>query len=218
MKLSDFLTYRTKCPVCDGENMKLHMGLFASAKEHINNRCEEDRLIVIKNMRGLNKGDKSYRAGYSFGFDDNSIYIDFANADGIKFDKSVPVEILPKFRAMDKNIGNHVLTKSCISCNRYSYSSNTFVLDYKKSIIDFKVSKEFFGLAKFIKFEKYKIYVINNDYGRNQTAIECSTASSDYYASFHNWLTPSLKLEVPIMKFTTADEMAERLDKLIVFS
>lgn len=215
MKLSEFLEHRKICPICDNQNLTLCMGEHKNKAAH---RYEENRLLIIRNMKGLRKNDKSYKIGYSLGLTDNSIMIEFYTKDDIIFN-SVPITLLLKFKEINKNINKHVLVKSCASCHRYSYISNYFDIDYITNIIDFAVVREHYGLSKLIKRDKYHIYQMINNYNVNETEINCYVASSTFYAMLLNQiLIPTTKLKFPFMKFTTRDEVVNRLEKLMVFS
>lgn len=218
MNIKEFMEYRSSCPVCKGFNLKFQMDQYG--KEQGNYKDEDGRLLITREMRGLSKGDKSYKIGYSFGYEDNSVQIEFYTSSGEKFYNHVPTSLIHKFKVLDANMKAHFLIKECRSCNRYSYRSNPFFIYYKvKSIIDLQVNNEYFGLIKARKSD-YRVYRISNNYLNKNTSIQFFNSKNVDFALEHCYFNgdPGTILDLDIMNFTSESEMTNRLDNLIIFS
>jgi hypothetical protein len=197
MNLKTFLSYRDRCPIC---NLKL-LTAFHSKRRQI---IEEDNNIlrIFYSLPSLSFKIK-YKVCYSINIEDNSIYVDFYNK---KLLTKISIELLKDFRNFDNNLKLYRFYKYCDNCETYSYSSNSFAIDYKNcSIGDLKINEEIFSLYHNNKL-KYRLY---NNYEKEVSSI--------LYGEFApNWYTKIL--QVPLLKFSTQDKMIEKINKLIVFS
>lgn len=218
MNIDEFMSYRTSCPVCKGFNLKFQMGRYGRGAD--THKYEDDRLLVTREMRGIRKGEKSYKISYSFGCKDNSAQIEFYTTSGEKFHYFVPTGLISKFKTLDANLKAHIFTKECRSCNRYSYTSNPFFIYYKaKNIGNLQVQNEYFGLIGARKLD-YRIYRMNNNYLNKETSIQFFNSGNIDFALEQCYFNgePGSILNLDLMKFSSENEMVDRLNNLIVFS
>jgi hypothetical protein len=217
MNLKEFMDYKTICPLCNN-NLTFVMGRhYKGTGVH---RYEDNRILIIRDMRGLFKGEKHYKVGYSIGLEDNSVQIEFYTERGEKFFSNVPSTLLPKFRKLDENIKAHIFMKECRSCHRYSYESNPFFAYLKaKTIGDLQVNNEYFGVVAPHKSE-LRVYRMYNNYLHKKTLIEIFNTDTIEFAFDQCYMNgvPGTSLNLDLIKFTSESEIAERLDNLIIFS
>lgn len=217
MNITEFMAHRKNCPLCNSENLIFQMGKYG--KESTTHRYEDDRVIVSRDMRGMLKGEKSYKVGYSFGATDNSVQIEFYTSTGERFYNLVPTNLLPKFKSLDINLQGHVFTKFCRSCHRYSYTSNIFKLDYKmKTIGKLEIQNEYFGVIK-PTHDGYRVYRMHNNYQDKKSTITLFDSSNIDFAWEHVYFNgdPGTVLNLDIIPFTSETEVANRLGNLMPF-
>lgn len=213
MNLQEFLNYKKECPICSS----LLVTAFHSSKRQ-KHRYEDDRFLVLFDLNSIKKGQTTYKVGYSFGLKDNSFHIEFYTKDEIRFENETPLFLIDRFKLLDKNLTrSYKIYKHCGICNRYNYSSNEFVLNYKScSTGDLSVHKEYAVMCRDTdngcKVYKMLNYYSSNEtwlnYGKSRSSLDCDNVSLDF---------PGM-IKTGIIPFTTHDETIERLKLLITFS
>ena len=219
MKLADFLNYKTECPICGGQLKTI----FHSRKIQ-GQRIEDDRLVFIFRMNALNKGQSFAKVGYSIDANDNSIYIEFYNKNGEKFENESPEWLRIRFWELDKNLKGYKFYRECynVGCKRYMYDSNSFIINYKScNMGDLSIKSEHIGLCQSVD-DGYKIFKMYNDFTTNKTNLTVFKDSTDLWAMVNSGIpfygANATDLSLPIIKFSSREETTERLSKLIVFS
>lgn len=206
MNVQEFINYKSICPICS--NDKLHL-VFKSQSKKILYR-DNDRFIVIFDMKSIKKGHKSYKVGYSINKINNSFQIEFYNKTGIDetYYESVPTFLLNRFKDFNKNQFEYVFYKCCLICNSYNYQTNYFKLDLKSPFInDLHISSEFFNFNH-VHLNKIYSITLKNSYNTSSfNILEIGNISKDF-----------TKFNMPLIQFTNIEEVGNRLLKLIAFS
>ncbi len=216
MNLEEFLAYRECCPVCTS---RLVTCFHSEKKQSI--RFEDNRLLITFPLNALKKHQIDYKVGYSFGLTDNSWYVEFYNKDNVRFEIDSPQFLRDRFKELDSNLGSYKFYRHCAACRRYNYSTNSFALNYEKGVINkLCMNMEYIGLS--IPFDKgFKIYKLLNDYMSNKTKLLYGKSADEepttYDASNSTKFMELLEMN-SVVKLSSSQEVAERIDKLIVFS
>lgn len=232
MTLKEFLNYRTRCPLCDnGLNTKFH-----SERQQVI-RYEDDRINFHVNMDGMTKKDNDYKVAYSFGMNDNSFKLEiYKKSDppyGNLFDRSVPIDVLKKFRRLNQNLSlsprspsqepapaEYKIYRYCKSCNKYRYSSAHFKLFLESATYEIPfVATEYFGMYQKVK-DTYKVYRLFNYYSAGLSTIQFGRFSHEWIVDLQVGSPPERldKMELPLIEFVSAEETMKRLNTLIIFS
>jgi len=201
------------CPLCLN---KLKLVFHSKKRQSI--KYEENNILITFPMGSINKNQKSYKVGFSFDPKNNSFFIDFFTERGEKFE-IVPLSLLKKFTSFNTNLGAYKFYKVCDYCHNYHYTSNYFNLDLSNhNIGDLTVHTEKFCLFKPWN-DEFKSFIMINNYHLNKTTLTVSTSkeinqctkmlSQDIYDNI---------FELDLLKFTSKDEMINRLNRLLLFS
>lgn len=219
MNLKEFLDYRPNCPICDH---KLSMGFLSTKKQRI--RYENDGLIVVFNMRPLNKGQKAYQVGYSFSLKDNTWCTEFYNKDGVKFENEAPEHLRHRFKEYHEHVYPYKFYRTCGKCSSYHCDTSGFNLNFKKGTYPaIKIHSEYFGMRQALD-KTNKIYKLYNNYSNGKsTLIYCQNPMAELtqydYLVMSNRLVDGMDtINTSLIKFTTANETMERIQKLLIFS
>lgn len=187
-------------------------------------------MIVVFPLLSMNKKQcKDYNIGYSFGLDDNSFYMEFYSDDKKKFEDHIPIHLIDKFKAFNKNLKGYHFYRPCRSCKSYYYASNEFDLDLKTCNISceeewFGVAEEYFGFAQTTSLDNerpYRIYKLLNKYLPNKNCSHLTFLDSmSPYDAHANWTLPldARSTELSLIPFVNCDETLNRIKKLVVFS
>lgn len=216
MNLCEFLDYRRSCPICLATTLTT---AFQSKKRQVI-REENGRFLVLLNMDAIKKHHNSYKVGYSIDRANNQFCIEFYTKDDEWIEKESPIHLINRFKIFDKNQREYKIYKYCGNCNRYNYTSNKLTIDYKTcSIGELEINTEFFGLTQPIN-EGYKIYKLINRYFVNESVLFYTKADDEFLAQEHIHMVthPMDIISLPIIKFTSKDEIINRISKLLVFS
>jgi len=219
MNLQQFLQYKNNCPLC---GYTLTTSFHSQKRQKI--KFENNRFLVIFTMDALNKKNKSYQVGYSIGLDDNSFFMEFYSRDGEHFDKQIPISVLDRFKSFNSNLTNYKIYRHCTECENYNYSSNYFTLNFITcNIGDLSVISEVFGLIQEY-YDNWKLYKLVNYYDTNKSILNYDRISK--YEFLHQLMDKRLNLnrfnfanviETNLIKFSSKDEIMERLGKLLIF-
>lgn len=226
MNLSEFLEYRSSCPMCGD---KLTTFLHSQKQQSV--KYEEDRLVFQFRMDGLRKQDAHYKVGYSFGMKDNSWYMEAYQYD-MRIDNYITTRIMERFKELDKNLGAYAFYRRCTApkCYCYNYVSNRFHLSYATGqIINLtdrgpvlRVRTEYIGMVTPLD-KGFTIYKLLNDYGGNRSNLVYGR-HQDKHLARSDWgqNNPPIQdmdfLQTSIIKFSSKDETMDRIHKLLVFS
>jgi len=220
MNLKEFIDYRKNCPLCDTQlKLALH------SKKQQSHRYEDNRLLFLFNLNALNKKQKHYKVGYSFGLEDGSYYIEFYTYKEKRFDGETPDFLRERFKELDKNLLAYRFLKYCSRCSCYNYSSNNFLLK-NTSIGSLNIEMEYVGMIQPVG-NKYKIYKLLNNYTDGVSSLIYGRHWSEAIARDDSGGTAMIhspagyKLEMmqtSIIKFISKEETMRRLNKLIIFS
>lgn len=217
MKLREFFAYRKDCPVCKSP---LATSFHSQKKQKV--RYEDDRYLVLFDLKPIKKQQLSYKVGYSLGLDDNSVYIDFYTKDEVRLDTS-PFHLMERFRELDFNLKDYKIYKHCTACRRYNYSTEYLKLNYKNcSMGDITVNSEYIIMVHPSGGDGYKVYKMLNYYNAKETWLNYGKVKTDDIIISPN--PDAAMMELPnmlrtcIIPFTSHDETMNRLGKLITFS
>lgn len=213
MNLKEFINYRFKCPLCDSP-----LAMSFHSKKWQNMKYEGDRMNIMFRMDKMNRSRKPYKIIYSFALNDNSFYIDFLSKEEQPFENEAPKHLMVRFRELDKNLKSYRFYKDCASCGCYMYSSNRFNLDFKKAVVhDLYIQDEYFGLST-PTTNGYRVFKLTNNYALNQSTLIYGTEVSDVWKRSDSNCHDMDMLRLSLLKFSSKDEMIDRLKKLLVFS
>lgn len=213
MILREFINHRHECPLCD-----FPLTTTFHSKKWQNMKYIDDRMVVMFRMDGLKKKQKDYKVSYCFGLEDNSWYVDFYTKDEELIGLETQDHLRVRFKELNKNLKGYRFYKYCSRCGCYMYSSNFFELDFKKALIsDLHIVDEHFGMAVEVE-NGFKIYKLINNPKKNQSIIMCSKNASDVWARADCNLSDQDMVQVPLIKFSSREEVIDRLKKLLVFS
>jgi hypothetical protein len=213
MKLREFLDYKKECPICQNP---LNIAFHSNRRQKI--RFEDNRMLILFPLDGLTKKQKHYKVGYSFGFDDNSLRIEFFTHDEIRYEDVSPRFLMDRFKSLDENLAGYKIYKHCNSCERYNYATNPLNFDYKNcSIGELSVHTEQCWLIKPAMLGGYKVYSMVTYYKSKETFINYGKVKS---LRENKYITDELTnhLHTGLIPFTSHDETLKRLEKLILFS
>lgn len=215
MNLREFLEYRTICPICFSSN-SLSLSFHSFKRQGYS--IIDGRYLVKFDLRGIHKGQKPYKIGYSLSLDDNSFFIDFYTNTDICIENEAPIFLLNRFKQLDKNLKEYKIYKHCLICRRYNYSSNVFNFNYKlMNIGDLSINTEYFGLSSQIN-DGYKIFKLLNYYNSNESYLQYGITKDINQAmdTTHSSLMKFLKL--PLLKCPDAESYIKKITSLIILS
>jgi hypothetical protein len=217
MNLKDFLNHKDNCPIC-GKQLKL---MFHSDRRQKINYIDDRVAITFSMGSPLSKNEKVYDIIFFIDPISGSFFIDFFSVNGKKFE-NVPIPLIRKFLTFNKNLGAYAFYKYCAD-ECYTYSSDYFDLDLKKSKIpDLTIQKEFFVLSREI-LDGYRTFKLVNNYHSNKSILSIHKMIKDLSVTNDNVVEyyDEFKSEVLItnlIKFISKEDTIERLNKLLVFS
>lgn len=208
MNVQEFIDHRTSCPICGNTTLNLS---FNTLKRQVLHR-DAERLLVIFDLNSTKKGQKNYKAGFSIDKITNEFYVDFydySTIDETYVDAS-PVFLLNRFKNHNQNMNEYKFYKTCLICNCYNYQSQYFKMDLQSRFIEnLEIEHEVFSFKHDYCDKKYSITL------RNESLKE---------SSFNICMLPTvtgkefIKFNMPLINFTTPQEVGDRLIKLLVFS
>lgn len=223
MKLREFLHYRKSCPICDDP---LTVTFHSERRQKI--RYQDDRLLILFPLDKIKKHQQNYKVGYSLGLDDNSLGVEFYTMNEERYCNNSPLFLITRFKELDQNLQDYKIYKHCHSCNSYNYASDYMTLDYKKcSFGELTIHTEYVivtkpannGLKVFKLLNYYKSKETFLNYGIVPTKAHYNLLSPKYIVgSGVKSLDLDNNIHTSLIPFTSPDEVANRLDKLILFS
>lgn len=221
MNLKEFINFRRNCPSC---NTPLVTSFHSKRKQK--HRYEENRIVVLFDLKSLKKGQAHFKAGYSFGLEDNSFYVDFYTQDEELIEDQTHFFLMERFKDLDNNLGAYTFYRSCDNktCNRYFYASSSFNTDYKScSIGDLDIFTEFVVLIQPTP-DGYKICRMTNHPTGNETWLNYGRFSIEEWAD-PNISSASLAdqkfvnyLKTSLIPFVGYEETLKRVNKLLIFA
>lgn len=221
MKLREFLNYRKNCPIC---NDPLTVAFHSERRQKI--RYEDERMLILFPLEKIKKHHQNYKVGYSLGLDDNSLGVEFYTMDEERYCNNSPMFLITRFKELDQNLGVYKIYKHCHSCNGYTYASDYITLNYKKcSFGELTIHTEFFIVTKPAS-NGIKVFKILNYYASKETFLNYGIVTVKHqYSPFStrpikgtDELDLDNNIHTSLIPFTSHDEVANRLDKLILFS
>jgi len=215
MNLRDFLVYRNMCPLCDNT-----LSMTFNSRKQQKHRYEDGRLLISLFIPSIDKNQKSYYVGYSFGLDDNSFFIEFYRKNSKKIEY-IPVSLLKRFVSFNANTGMYKIYKFCNHCKSYQYSSNYFKINLTEplKLPDLTISSESFDLSTHITdgYDGYRLFKLVNNYITNKSILNFGTErykddikTSVYIPNFNT-------IETSLIKFVSKSETIARINKLLTF-
>lgn len=215
MNLREFLDYRKTCPLC-GNDLSI---IFHSQKKQTI-RIEDGRLLIVFRLDALKKKQIDYKVGYSFGYNDNSCYVEFYTKDNKRFDNDIPDFLIKRFKELDRNLVSYKFYRHCSKCCCYNYCSSGFHLYFKEARTNnLMVSTEYFGMNLKLGIDDYKVYKLYNNYLESKSTLMVEKCHSLLLARDDWGLHPgSGIIDTSLIRFTTKEETIDRIQKLLVFS
>lgn len=227
MNLEEFLNYRKNCLSC-GSILNMH---FHSSRKQ---KCTyfNDRILVTINLSSIKSGSPDYKAGYSLDPVTNDFCIEFFDKSGEHwYESNVPTFLMNKFKVLDKNLGSYYIRKVCNVCDKYSYYSNDFHLDYKKCKLGQLsiASEEGVFIAPTEDNSKYKAYRITNKYEQSTSYFDMLNILSisnknihqincEYLCPFKNIVQKKITNKTNLINFSSKEDLINKLGKLMIFS
>jgi len=218
MTLNELVKYRSNCPFC---NEKLITYFHSTRKQTI--RYEDNRLVAIFDMNGLNKTQVGYKVGYSFSLEDDSFQIEFFTDEGTIYFNAITTGMLEKFKEFHRNLGGkYSFSRKCTFCKKYSYNSKIFELNFKGSHSEeISLAHESFAFALPAAEGASKVIILSNKY-----PFECLPISEVHFwrglpedANYDRPYPPGQQLLVlPFIPFVSVQETANRINSLLTFS
>lgn len=181
MNLESFLNYHNTCILC---NSKMELS-FHSKKIQFHSR-KEDQLLIKMNLYSLSRHYKTaqYKIGYDINIKTNDFSINFYHSSDNRYDNYVPINLITKFRSLDKNHGSYRLYNHCSNCMKYMYVSNYLNIDYKLcNLGDIYVSSESALIFDQIN-DGYKAYKLLNRHDENEGWFEIYNLSNHQLKEF----------------------------------
>jgi hypothetical protein len=204
MNLQEFLQYRTHC-VCCGKQLVAKIN--SSREITVNNNVSEFEV----QLKAIKRGHKSYLAKFTILNATNEFGITFKELKkGEPFLSYVPFHITNRLKEyLDNN--KCYISVNC-GCKSYNYISNRFELNYKDGVMpDISIHEE--NIFELWVKNTQKMW-LKNDYNKKETSLY--PLSSTRYSS--SPVASSEATKLPIIKFTTLKDTANRINKLLVFS
>ena len=208
MKIKDFINYRRKCPLCDGN---LATQFISNRKQYV--KLDDEYLQITLHMDAISVYGTNYAVSFNFHLQNNTIRIEFYNNDNkTHFINYVPISLIKQFREFIKNItlglNTYHFIRECDSCGNYNYNSTSFDIQslylYDEHIT---IEKEWIDLSR-VKLG----LVLCNNYLLQRSYVFTETSN------------PHLRVQVPlIMLPDMASEqlnncLIEKLNLIITFS
>jgi hypothetical protein len=208
MNVQQFIDYRSSCPICSNTLLNLS---FNTNKRQVLHR-NGDRLLVIFNLQSTKKGQKNYKAGFSIDKLTNEFYIDFYDYTSIDetYESASPIFLLNRFKEFNKSMSDYRFYKSCLMCNCYNYQSQYFEMNLNNPVIeDLEIEHEVFSFMHKRNDKTYSI-LLRNEFLK-ESSFNISTVPTKHGQEF-------IKFNLPLVNFTTTEEVGDRLLNLMIFS
>lgn len=222
MNLRQFLDYRSTCPFCQGS---LFTSFRPQSGRRQGQRYEEGRLVNIFDLDSAN-GNHVCKVGYSFGLDDSSFQVQFYDGEELE-KKSITLSLLEKFVGLHANLKSFTFRKECRDkrCGRYYYGSQEFVLDLKgKELPQLTLHKERFGLIRQAQ-GCWRVMLLTNLHTQQQSIVrmlnreeKMEDTDSPAWALGNELPLREDDLLLPIIAFTSIEEVTKRVSNLVIFS
>lgn len=219
MTLDELVKYRTECPFC---HEKLVTYFHSTRRQSI--RYEDNRLVAIFDMNGLNKTQIDYKVGYSFSLADDSFQIEFFTDEGTVYFNAITTDMLGKFKEFHRNLGGkYSFSRKCTFCKKYSYSSKRFELNFKtRTTEEISLAHESFGFV-LQKDDECKVIILSNKYFSLLAPPPMSEVhfwrGSPSDANYDRPYPPRRQmLALPFIPFVSVQETAHRLNGLLTFA
>lgn len=220
--VKDWFDYRRNCPLC--ENVLITY-LHSDRRQSI--RFENNRLVVIFPLDAI-KGKKNqalYKVGYSFSLTDDTFCIEFYDKNNFRLINEIPNFLLNRFRELNKNLRLLKFYKECGSCQRYFYSSSSFVLNLSSNSVEIDLFYEYFGFAENFggaQDNRYRIYRLINWLQDKSSRLTYGVDNNILHSQpdIHRpiLLNGYTSLDLPLIKFVSKKDTLKRIKKLITFS
>ena len=194
MNIKQFLEYKDNCPICSEQ---LKTAFFYRKKQLI--KKEDNNLLVFFDLNSLKRLKGKFKVCFCINTNDNSFFVDFYDDNLNKIENGAPSFLIKRLKDMLNNMSENRIYKYC-ACDNYMYSSNHFKIDLNSNKInDLNVNFESFHIIA------NKEYFLCNKYDENKSYI---------------YSDKSLKnvIKTSILKFSNKKDMADKLNKIIIFS
>lgn len=219
MNLQQFIDFRSKCPICDGN---LFTQFHSNRRQVV--KYENERAKFTMWLDTLIKKQQPYKAAYSFGLLDNSVVIEFYTKDDKHFYEESPEFLRKRFLELHDNLNkaNFRFSRECANnqCLCYNYYSNFFQIDLKRACFEeLDVRIEQICLSHPLPNEKFRNYKLVNHLNLKKTNLSFwkdSMKIDNVYNMIYDSITTNL--ELPLIPFVSVEETIKRLNSLIIFS
>lgn len=216
MNLQEFINYRELCPICDSQ---IKFSFHSRKKQR--KILEDNRYVIMFELRGLKKNQKNSNFGYSINPVTNDFFIDFYSSDKNRLTDKVNISLIERFKEYYSNAGSFRASLECNSCFRYSLISDPIEMDFEsKQILPIEIWTEYFGLVTSDKdFDNnHSIYRLTNYYKNNNSNLVYFKCDDAYGAELYQNTYDKPHMEIPLIKFVSYKETTNRLSKLLTFS
>jgi hypothetical protein len=220
VNLKDWLNYRKNCPICDSL-----LTTYLHSKKRQSIRYEEGRVIVVFPLTAKGKTTADYKVGFSFGLGADDFCIEFYDKNHFRLEKDTPTFLIKRFKELHKNQGSLKFYRLCNGCNRYNYTSKSFLLKFDTAAVlpGYEIRSEYFGLIQNYggaKDDRYRVYRLLNYYDDGEGSYLDYWITNNAYDAQSDSSIPSISthLQLPLIKFVSQQQTLERIQKLITFS
>lgn len=216
MNLQEFINYRELCPICDSP---IKFSFHSRKKQR--KILEDNRHVIMFELRGLKKNQKNIFFGYSINSETNDFFIDFYSSDKNRLTDQVNMSLIERFKEYYSNAGSFRASLECNSCFRYSLISEPIEIDFEsKQILPIEISTEYFGLVTNEKDEhhNYGVYRLTNYFKANESKLVYFKCDNVYGAELYQIPYGESYIELPLIKFVSYKETTNRVSKLLTFS
>jgi hypothetical protein len=128
MNVSEFLNYRSTCPLCSSQLVLTKLRSKSCRVALL--KHEDGRLVGHFKMGLISLQHKSYIVGFSFGLHDDSFMVElYPENGGQKYRDSVPLYLMEQCNEFMNNIGPFTMQRGCTDCHGYVYETNQIIMD-----------------------------------------------------------------------------------------
>jgi hypothetical protein len=216
MNLQEFINLREKCPICD---TALITRIDANRKQKT--RIENDRHVSVMIMRGMGVNNPDYEVGYTFGYNDYSLGIEFYNEWNVS--NYHTLHMMKIFKEFHNNIqrgtADFSFLRTCGFC--FKYEMRTFRIDL--NLEDASYSSISPSVESFIftipTEDEFKFIRLDNHIKWNESDLSWWRSSNkEYRIGWSDQNNYSRQLALPYIPFISKEETEKRLSTLIIFS
>lgn len=173
----------------------------------------------------MNKSSTVFKAGYAFDFNTLTFGVDFWTKDDIHCYDHVSKFYMDRFMEMHQNLRKFRFYRDCGYCNQYRYVSSNIEMDFQTATITpIKLGWENCCVSKPVQ-NQYQIYNLLSLYNYDvitdkQPYTVVHTIRSNFNRKSIQLDMPAeaMKIMLPLLPLDKPDEVADRVDKLLVFA